>query len=81
MSALVFSRGSTVPYAGVEPGRSVWPVDRCAMKRVWLRGAVFLGGVLAYRVACDLLDRELTDAYVCATITIICGVIVAMADL
>ena len=51
------------------------------MKRIWLRGAVFLSGVLAYRVACDLLDRELTDAYVCGTITIVCGVIVALADL
>jgi hypothetical protein len=51
------------------------------MKRVWLRGAVFLAGVLAYRVACDLLDRELTDAWVCGSITIICGVVVALADL
>jgi hypothetical protein len=51
------------------------------MKRIWLRGAVFLAGVLAYRVACDLLDRELTDAYVCGAITIVGGVILALADL
>ena len=39
------------------------------------------GDLLAYRVACDLLDRELTDAYIYGAITIVCGVIVALADL
>jgi hypothetical protein len=56
-------------------------MGRGAMKKVWLRGAVILGGVLANRVACDLLDRELTDACIYGAITIIGGAIVALADL
>jgi hypothetical protein len=56
-------------------------MSRDTMKKVWLRGAVILGGVLAYRVACDLLDREFTDACIYGAITIIGGAIVALADL
>ena len=51
------------------------------MKKVWLRGAVILAGVFAYRVACDLLDHELTDACIYGAITVIGGAIVALADL
>jgi hypothetical protein len=51
------------------------------MKKVWLRSAILLSGVLAYRVACDLLDRQLTDAYICGALTIIGGVIVALTEL
>jgi hypothetical protein len=56
-------------------------MGRDAMKKLWLRGAVILGGVLAYRVACDLLDHELTDACIYGAITVIGGAIVALADL
>jgi len=51
------------------------------MKRIWLRSAIILSGVLAYRVACDLLDHQVTDAYVCGALTIIGGVIVALTGL
>ncbi len=51
------------------------------MKKLWLRGAVIPGGGLAYRVACDLLDHELTDACIYGAITVIGGAIVALADL
>jgi len=51
------------------------------MKRIWLRSAIILSGVLAYRVACDLLDHQLTDAYMCGALTIIGGVIVALTEL
>jgi hypothetical protein len=56
-------------------------MGRARVKKVWLRGAVILGGVLAYQVACDLLDHELTDACLYGAITIIGGAIVALADL
>ena len=69
--ALVLPRVPTVAYAGAGD----------AMKKVWLRSAIILSGVLAYRVACDLLDRQLTDAYICGALTIIGGVIVALTEL
>jgi hypothetical protein len=56
-------------------------MGRDAMKKLWLRGAVILGGVLAYRVACDLLDHELTDACIYGAITVIGGAIVVLTDL
>jgi hypothetical protein len=70
-----------MPTQGIEEGRGGRSMGWCTMKRVWLRGGVFLGDLLAYRVVRDLLGRELTDAYIYGAITIVCGVIVALADL
>ena len=49
--------------------------------RIWLRGAVFVAGVFAYRVTCDLLDKDMTDAYLYGALTAVCGVIIAISDL